>query len=347
MDLPEICTSAQHAKFFGESRNEAGVFHDSIPVPLCGELPKEHAKKLIHGAFTPAERYLGPSDVCVVQDVNPTWLVEKFKGKLVVFLGDSHARNLFTAFVGEVRNQKIIAERHPDPYTKEFLAPYQLYEIYHDEDYLIDAANAHALTYETARGNCLAKSCVAVLYLWAGFYKEYEKLLSPENGLLSKLVPDVIVTDWITPTYREDTQDTFALLALSWRALFATRRTDAPPLKFISSPFPLMGGHHTIANVSTWLELANTQSFFKEHHVDAFLVDQTQLIAAHDRSGLHLEQLRATAHGVCGLYDVFSLDPAKVIQPAIKISAYGRTCVAPIERAVIQVAMTFASLGHV
>ena len=352
--LPGLCVMPEAAKFVYHDRGTS----DRVNV-VGGDADKSFHKRQICGndSMSFAEgsfsnfRYHGPG--CELLDLNPRWLHDEFKGKLIVVIGDSHGRNLFTSFVAEVRNQKHVAERHVDMNTKDTLSPYQKYEVYRDSDHLVDLTGSNALTFESVREGTKecssaqssgAKCSVTILFLWAGFPSEFEKLLTTT---LPAIQPDVILTNFVSKAYTTAVgfDNSLKLVMDNFEKLFValskSRQASLPPVSFHVSPFPLFGGDQVRYSLAKWLR--EKKESFASSRVRAHLFDQDHFISAYDRTtGRPLDQLKTTSHTVCSLYDTFSLDPKVPVVGGHRIRGF-ESCVAPVDRALMRAMFTFAA----
>ncbi|KAH9260291.1 hypothetical protein BASA81_001461 [Batrachochytrium salamandrivorans] len=327
---PGLCTTPEKSRFEFDAGFQQPPGNSQ---QVCTAFDKLEDFSL--GAFSPLGRFRSPNSNCPLVDLNPKFMHDQFKGHRIVFVGDSHARNLFTAFVAEVRNQRLVVERHVDVDTKDLLHPYQVYNFNAELDEFKDCIGATKLKPCDPESGCCG---VQVVYVWAAYANEYAKAIELD---LPKIAPTLVVTDFLSSAYAGELG-----MESSLTSLFASfeRFFLQPPrtTKLVIAPFPLFGGEVTYSKIKLWLAGESTAQWSR----NALLLNQQHFIDSFRRSGGALAQLAKLSHTVCALYGTYSLKPGLREQDkgGVKITGH-EPCVASTDRAIVRTAITFALSG--
>lgn len=327
---PGLCTTPEKARFEFTPGFQQPTSNRQQVCPVFDKL-----EDFSLGGFSPLGRFRSPNPDCALVDLNPRFMHDQFKGQRIAFVGDSHARNLFTALVAEVRNQRLVVERHVDVDTKDLLHPYQVYNFNAELDEFKDYIGATKLKPCDPESGCCG---VQVVYVWAAYAKDYVKAIEVD---LPKIAPTLVVTDFLSHAYAGELgmDSSLASLFASFEGFFLQPERTA---KLVVAPFPLFGGEATYLKVQRWLAGESTAGWSQR----ALLLNQQHFLESFQRSGGKLAQLAKLSHTVCALYGTYSLKPGLREKDAggVKIAAH-EPCVAPTDRAIVRAAITFALSG--
>jgi hypothetical protein len=272
------------------------------------------------------ESYLPPIS-CTLHDPNPIWLLNQFRGKIIIVMGDSHARNMFISLVSLIRNTRTLSERHPDSNSASKYEPTYRFRVFMDKDDLqfgpvqsfvmnnkMDDEDDNKSNYYYY---CIKeKKCVILLFVWASSHQQFIKEFSSPTSLLNTIKPDIILGDFLSAVYTiGESDESWSNVFKSMEDFFIKRfrlEKNNQPLIYASMPFiwggaPRYTGARPVVRLFDWYRKILSDSVLNQT-VLLHYVDHDALLKSAKRDGYPLQQFSSTYHTVCSWYDNFNMD---------------------------------------